>query len=907
MVVINLDAVNEVTARWESALEPMDNGFFLDLISGKQLWAQKDAESRQFVLAPGQAVCLSAEPGDLDCVRAFEEGRDRSPAFSIQQQMRAAAMDVFVWYRGVCHVSDFDPDDAARRLCQDPEAFLREMNSQSDESRAVIWHWPEDARRQVMIPPGHFLLVRAGSDFRVQLRKAGRVVCSRYAGSCADGSYFVLIPPGPAPEDHQEARLHIVLYPDGKSMAGTGNLLYLAPLDRVCVRMEIERRQLIDRPFMFLAANGRGAMMRASTYARRMRSRYDALLAANLDENTPVDRWIMLTRCRIWLVYQDYTQAVRTDCLRKFLYTYNSGACWQYRIPTGLGKHVRFFVKTEMTSGENRVRLHFSRPATVGYAGMLAGRSPVKMILRPDLENRSFHETTKAYTGPEHAWPAAVQVRENGFFFRPDPAHGIRVSMPGVEFISEPEWQYMEYRPMEAERGLDPNSDLFSPGYFNCRLSGGDSVMLEASMEFPEEAPARQAGDLPAVNEKPPAFLPVLDGMAQAMEHYVVKRHPYVSVIAGYPWFLDWGRDSLIFCRALIAAGDCERAEAILRMFGQYEQGGTLPNMIHGHDARNRDTSDAPLWFVIACRDLAAKLESIDFLDSEFEGRSLRAILFSIVAGYINGTPNGIRMNPDTGLIFSPAHFTWMDTNFPAATPRQGYPVEIQALWHAGLEFISDLAPLEKTGFVMDLKDCARRVAESMIYYYVDKKLGYLSDCLHCDPGAGPDQATADDALRPNQLFALTMDAVTDPQICRSVLAACSRLLVPGAIRSLADQALEHPLEIWHNGQLLADPYNPYRGSYTGDEDTVRKPAYHNGTAWTWVFPSFCEAWVKVYGKNSVATAQSWLASSTRLINQGCLGHVPEIADGDFPHTQKGCDAQAWGVSELYRVLKQLG
>jgi len=134
----------------------------------------------------------------------------------------------------------------------------------------------------------------------------------------------------------------------------------------------------------------------------------------------------------------------------------------------------------------------------------------------------------------------------------------------------------------------------------------------------------------------------------------------------------------------------------------------------------------------------------------------------------------------------------------------------------------------------------------------------------------------------------------------------CEELLVPGAIRSLANRPISRPLEIVHNGELLVDPHHPYQGTYLGDEDSQRKPAYHNGTAWTWQFPFFCEAWGRVYGNKGKETALSWLASMVRLINSGCVGHVPEILDGDFPHTQRGCDAQAWGTSEFIRVWTDL-
>jgi glycogen debranching enzyme len=135
---------------------------------------------------------------------------------------------------------------------------------------------------------------------------------------------------------------------------------------------------------------------------------------------------------------------------------------------------------------------------------------------------------------------------------------------------------------------------------------------------------------------------------------------------------------------------------------------------------------------------------------------------------------------------------------------------------------------------------------------------------------------------------------------------ACTALLVPGAVRSLADRAVDRPLAIHHHGRVLGDPHRPYRGRYRGDEDTDRKPAYHNGTAWTWLLPVFCEAWVAAFGPSGRSAARAWLHSSTLLMEQGCLGQLPEILDGDAPHAPRGCDAQAWGVSEWLRVQRLL-
>ena len=148
---------------------------------------------------------------------------------------------------------------------------------------------------------------------------------------------------------------------------------------------------------------------------------------------------------------------------------------------------------------------------------------------------------------------------------------------------------------------------------------------------------------------------------------------------------------------------------------------------------------------------------------------------------------------------------------------------------------------------------------------------------------------------------------ISDPELCRGILRACSLLLVPGGIRSLDDAEVKFQLPIrGSRGELLNDPHHPYWGRYEGDEDTRRKPAYHNGTVWTWQFPAYCEAFRKVYGESGNATAKALLASMTLPMNTGCLGQITEIMDGDYPHTQRGCGAQAWSVSEFRRVWKLL-
>ncbi|HMA67372.1 MAG TPA: amylo-alpha-1,6-glucosidase, partial [Desulfosalsimonadaceae bacterium] len=632
----------------------------------------------------------------------------------------------------------------------------------------------------------------------------------------------------------------------------------------------------------------------------RINSKYDGLLAANLNPDYPDERRMLLIRCRAWLVFQGFSQEISLDCQQQFRVEDRYTGVWHFSVPCGQGQHVDLDFCARMIEGENRVSITASRLPAQNAPDLLPDERPVQLIIRPDIDHRSFHANTKAYLGPEHEWPQKCRPRERGFAFAATDACRLQVSSSSGRFVSEPEWQYMQYLPVEEERGMDPYTDLFSPGYFALTLAGSGAAELQAQADGKgRPAASARTGREPGDDTGGAGFE---DGLQEALSAYIVPRRRLHTVIAGYPWFLDWGRDTLIVTRGLIAADRFSEAETILLQFAEMESGGTLPNMIRGNDAQNRDTSDAPLWFFVACAELVRACNNAAFLEKSAGGRSIRQVLASIAEGYIGGTPNGIRMDPESGLIYSPPHFTWMDTNHPAGSPRQGYPIEIQALWHFALGFMARCDEQQQKKW----QELAGRVQDAVAKLFVLPDTGWLADCLHAEAAAPASAAAADDALRPNQLFAVTLGAVTDREIQRRVLASCMELLVPGAIRSLADRPVAHPLPISRDGRLLNDPHHPYQGVYTGDEDTSRKPAYHNGTAWTWVFPSFCEAWVLAYGESAKYTALSWLASSSLLINAGCAGQVPEIVDGDWPHMQRGCDAQAWGVSELLRVWLQL-
>jgi len=901
LIVVNLDDKNQTCAAWNPEQVGMGSPVFTDLLTEEEVVVTRSGRQQTYLLDPGQVLCLTPDQSDIDLIQCDARRNFMLLDRIKKQRLRAKALDVFRYYNDR-DLEKFDPDSAERQLAEDPVEYCRNLNSFCRESRVITWQWPRDLKREVMVPPGHFLLVRTGNSFRSKIMNKDRIMAYEESLPCIDGSFFALFSPLPAPAAHCSHTLKLSVYTPGDSEHVDAPLFFLSGAEDAKVKRIFHRSELLHRPISLLGTNSRGGMLRTNVLWEKLCSRYDALLAANLNPEFPEERRIMFTRCRAWLVFQGYSQEICFDCFDSFCYDYNSRGFWLYHIPAGQGEHVSLSIRIEMKDGENACRMVFFRDRAGGRNRMLADCRQVQLILRPDIEDRNFHETTKAYLGPEHLWPESVSTHPHGFTFSPVPERQLRIQISKGSFVWEPEWHYMVHHSMEAERGLDPDSDLFSPGYFSCVLTGGQTVELTADIISSQEQKLLQYSSSQYMKSfafEDKASYKLDEALKQALDHYVVKKGALNTVIAGYPWFLDWGRDALIFARGLIAAGRTQDVRTILKQFGQFEIDGTLPNMILGKKPANRDTSDAPLWFFAACSDLVKAEGSEDFLDEKCGGRTVRQVLLSIGRSMIAGTPNGIRMDPESGLIFSPLHFTWMDTNHPACTPREGYPIEIQALWFFALSFLARIDHKE-TG--TDWKNRANQVQSSLLDLFLIKEDGYLSDCLHAGPGKQARLAEQDDALRPNQLLAITLGAVTDTTVCRNILAACEELLIPGAIRSLADRPVRRPLTIMHNGRKINDPHHPYQKKYLGDEDTKRKPAYHNGTAWTWLFPTFCEAWVKTYGKNAKETAMAWLNGSTRLMNQGCAGHVPEILDGDFPHTQRGCDAQAWGASELLRV-----
>jgi predicted glycogen debranching enzyme len=888
LVLINLDAQRSQPVHWPASC--FAYGPAWDLLTGAEI-----PLATSFVLAPGQVLCLTHRPEDLPALAQALHAHPREPDAIRRRRRNLHAMRVRHWLTSSFTLEEqtADAEMLGAALVQDPFAFCARATG-GTMPRVTVWNWPEDSRRQVCVPPGHLLLIRAANPFRARLRDATRVLSVEESHLRPDDRHFVLLPIPAAAREHRWFTLELhVFAPDG-SATMQAPIVALTPGEEAFVLTRVRGTDVrLASPCSAVLSNGRGATAQVHARWGEIRSQYDALLAVNTHAQVPSDRQIFFTRCRAWLRHNDFSHDIDATCLEHFTADpAGHFASWQFQVPTGVGCWAVLLFRLCMSHGHNRVRLHIARlPATSG----LKDDSPVTVILRPDIEWRGFHEKTKAFAGSENRWPAAVHPESHGFVFRPVDGENCSIRARPGTFHSEPQWSYMVGHPDDAVRGLDGASDLFSPGWFQIDLLAGEHAVVTAeradAWQVPEEEP-RAAGPEPLGTDR----VSLWQALHHALDIYVVKRDELLTVIAGYPWFLDWGRDTLIVLRGLIAAGRTADSLRIIQEFARFEQHGTLPNMIRGADHSNRDTSDAPLWLGVAVADLIRHSGSAALLETPCGRRSLREVLISIATHYRDGTPNGIRMDRESALIYSPSHFTWMDTNYPAATPRDGYPIEIQALWIAFL----DLLTRHVDPAWGDLAAQARHAVARLFWL---EQEGWLADYLRAGPGTPAAQAVADDALRPNQLLALTLGAYEGGGArAARILQACETLLVPGGIRSLADRHLRQALPVVRDGVLLNDPHHPYRGTYQGDEDTRRKPAYHNGTAWTWQFPLYAETLCKVYGEEARATALAILGSASLVANTGCLTQIPEILDGDAPHHGRGCGAQAWGVSELLRV-----
>jgi predicted glycogen debranching enzyme len=887
----------------------------IDLLAQKPPGAVSIKEQIVFKLLPGAVYCLAttAKPRGLSGDK-YRQARAQS-SWAISALSKVLLPEEI----GPCSWKEL-----AGRLHLDAREFLGSLSgldrgrSQVDllgaldaakRSYPQVVTWTLlDRRRITPVPPGHWLLLRDDRPFRVCLTRQESELREHAGAIEVQDGYVACFAPKNL-ESPVDAELEIERYAlAGEKVKAAVRFLAASPVVAGTLA-----KPPVDS--LVLLTNGRGGMARLCADLGRVNSKYDCALGANLHPDFPVDRHIFAKRIRVWITADGFTTPL--DLQNLVSLKIGPPAVWTFLAEAGDGRTVEAQLMADMLEGSNTVvftfaRLPGSRPAD------LPPQFHVHLTVRVDIEDRNFHTETHRNGGADFHFagncrPLTDQI---GFAFTPAPDRHLRVLSNIGVYHPQPEWCENVPHPVEQSRGQVASGDTYSPGWFEMPLARQQTVTLVVSAEEPAPALPQIEQDFAHRKlDEQTAFeetkLPGKDAfgrrLAIAARAFVARRGAGRTVIAGYPWFLDWGRDTLITARGLLAAGMVSDVAGGLVTFGRFVENGTMPNTIHGDNASNRDTSDAPLWYGIVCQETAEHMGGTIYQTPvDQSGRNISDVLREIALGYARGTPNGIRMDAASGLIWSPAHFTWMDTNFPACTPRQGYPVEIQVLWIQLLRQIHKLG-LKPADESWDALADRAEASLRKLFWLEDK--GYIADLLIANPGQAAKDAVVDQALRSNYLFAIAFGLFTGTQARRGVDAALRYLLVPGALRTLAPLPVQPPLPIYSgDGRLLNNPKEPYWGRYEGDEDTSRKPAYHNGTAWPWILPTACEALAKAWDKSpsAVAAARAYLGSMDKLLLTNCLGQLPEILDGDAPHMARGCDAQAWSVLETLRVWKWL-
>jgi starch synthase (maltosyl-transferring) len=889
LCLVNLDLTRKATCVLPRSVFQELGSPSTDLISDQAVAVMLHEGVVSITVAPGGAHVLAPStsvPG-LD-----------GPAYRRARAQAAAAVASLAAVLPPEGIGPADWRDLAARWDADPLAWtgavaridaalagtdlLRALDAVPAGPPPVVVVHAADARRVVPVPAGQWVVVLA-SDAGVMDLGPDETPERRWHLVPWRGGWAVVLPP----TTPGRRRLRI---------ACPGRATWMVTLRDLPVQSAASPAPA-QPGSMALLANGRGAMSRLQADLGGIASKYDCLLAANLHPSVPCDRHVLVKRLRAWGVAGGFVTPLQAPATT----AWDPGppATWTCRVHAGDGRYALVQIRIALVRGSDAVAISVRRLAPDPDHDLPLAE-PVRVTMRLDLEDRSFHgETGRSHT-VETAWLAATSTLADGPGFRFAPAADrvmtVLAQGEGARWHPSSEWSTAIPHPVEVDRGMAGAGDAWSPGWFDLSADGDGSslrVVVGALRPLPELPPVPPCG-------VPPHWLTALDA-------YLVRRDEGWTVIAGYPWFLDWGRDTCIAARGLVAAGRAEVVAGILATFARFIAGGTMPNILAGEEAGNRDTSDAPLWFAIAAEECAAVVPDLwhrPLRQRPGGPRTIAEAVAAIASGYLTGTANGIRCDRVSGLVWSPPHFTWMDTNHPAATPRTGYPIEIQALWIRVLRCCARLGlpcadPAGWSGL-------AERATGSLARFW-RSDLGWYADLLPAAAGSSPHDP--DDALRPNQLIAIAL-GVLRGEPARRAVAACQRhLVVLGAVRSLAPLPVDTPVPvIGAHGQALVDPHQPYQGSYAGDEDTRRKPAYHNGTAWVWLLPVFAEALVRAWDGHpaAVAAARSHLAGLDDLLPVGCAGHLPEILDGDAPHRQRGCDAQAWSLSEAVRVARLL-
>ncbi|MBN2143060.1 MAG: 4-alpha-glucanotransferase [Candidatus Aureabacteria bacterium] len=1044
-----------VDAREGFTLTNLLTGEEIEFTAGKNLSPDKNVIT--FTLKPGEAVVF-----ELSAIRRqngsymdkwLRRNLYSKFGFSDPQMDQLVSLDLLNKAnndpaRVIALLSRFSFEEIMSNI---GELITRITQEDIDELTRV---WTFDDKNKVAMPKeNQWLLVKTKEANNTQLGRKGKDDIEAASDAIRIGDeYYSLISPrqtgdywltftwGLRPES---VKYHLKVLPNFENIKDE----IVGPDDfpsEIITRADLER---IPADAEVTLANGKGAISRIPLRGihlegENMRgyiSKYDGELLGNLSTRFPEDRKLIVKGSHAVVKIDGVDHQLNDSTFYQFQrYPF---PVWQYKIGEGENEVIIERTVSMVRKENNTVSNYRIVKAPPGKR--------VTLYVRPHLAMRSFHENTKAssHEMKEHwqrsCW--AIDIGENGkgVGFNPvgtgwgDNYRGTYVMANKGKYNMDHHWWFNVMLPKEEARGQDHTEDVFSPGFFEIDLGDGESVDISSAMaSYDDQLPQNRAGfyssqsmenkrqeemarqrnlyaAIPNVAARQDGFVRKL---VTATDLFICDRDDHKTVIAGYPWFTDWGRDTFIVVMGMLKAGMFEDVKDIILQFSQFEEFGTLPNIIHGEEAGNRDTVDAPVWMfeiirqymemtgekildeILPVRHNAreirdnprflekGELDSVTlpnwFVDNiegllpavyheeqrqKLEGwgdaqaikmvstttftkeqflklvkeedpskalerlnqciqcihilaaskaiqneqerngyrdnvlncmkivlkRDVRGVLKSIVQNYIRGTPNGIQMDMQSCLVYCPPHYTWMDTNFPACTPREGYPLEIQALWCKALDFLTGHEPPgDARNFYSKTAETARKSFNDLFW---DEKDGYLYDNLRAARKEGAlgsaSQAEKDPAFRSNQSIPILLGLVDREKAQRVVTAMYQKLVMPGGIRSLAE------------GSGSIDGFG-FEGWYAGDEDSKRKRAYHNGTAWTFPLAQFMLAYAKAfdYSKKSIEEMLVLFETVKEHLREAGIGNISEIMDGNAPHITRGCDEQAWGASEFLRA-----
>ena len=635
----------------------------------------------------------------------------------------------------------------------------------------------------------------------------------------------------------------------------------------------------------WLVTNGLGGFAAGSVSGARTR-RYHGLLVAAL--KPPVARVVTLAKVDEIVTYagRDYalganefadgTIAPSGHILLQSFVLEDGMPVWTYALGDALLEK-----RIWMAHGANTTYVRYR---------LQRASMPLQLELQPLGTFRDYHAQWRG-GGSFAVIPDAAGCTVRAY----EGATPYRLALDRGEFRHDEAWHWNFRHRQESARGLDDLEDLFHPGVFRVALAPGESATLTATTEESsphtpehvlEDARARHASLLAPLDRDAPEWIATLYASA---DQFIVRRStaevmPGSTLIAGYPWFSDWGRDTMIALPGLtLTTRRFEQAAQILRTFAGHVNEGMLPNRFpDAGEAPEYNTVDATLWYFHALDAYSAASG-----DSSLE-RELYPVLKDIVRWHRTGTRYSIHADPLDGLLYAGepgVQLTWMDARVGdrVITPRTGKAIEINALWFNALEVMTRLArdSGDHAG-AREYGELARQVGASLRARFWFAEGGYLYDVIDA-----PAEPRADASLRPNQIFAVSLPhSALDSTIARAVVDTCAReLWTPVGLRSLA------------RGNAA------YAGRYAGGP-TQRDSVYHQGTVWSWLLGPFALAHHRVYG--DAALARSFLDGIAAHLGDACLGSISEVFDGDAPHRPEGCCAQAWSVGETLRAWSEL-